>query len=374
MKRSGKPKIRSLMVILVAVVLFLAVGTLSWVVSPLAARVAMLSAALSMPEGSLSVLRERYADLMREQAPLAVPPVSAAPPSSSASLSSAASVVSSSSQADFALPDIPEQYRGAVLEESFAGYEDGPFFQWKNMWLRNYTDCTNADLTAILETPMKMKLTNTDEPQVLIYHTHATESYNPYDSAVYDRRYNWRSTDNNNNMVAVGSVLVDTLRHEGVGVIHDTSQHDYPSYDGSYHNSYDAVVRYLKEYPTIKVVLDLHRDAIERDHHLIVKPTIVLNGEKYAQVMIISNWDDGSGLIPKWRENLRFAAALADQLESTHPGLTRPILFSPRKYNQELSTGALLLEFGSHASTLEEAQRTARLVGKGLAKTLRATM
>ena len=115
------------------------------------------------------------------------------------------------------------------------------------------------------------------------------------------------------------------------------------------------------------MVLDLHRDAIEREGGLIVKPTAEIGGEKYAQLMIVSNCDDGTGLLPNWRENLRFAGAFCARIEREYPGLTRPILFSCRKYNQQLSTGALLLEFGSHANTLEEAKRTAEAAGSALA-------
>ena len=86
--------------------------------------------------------------------------------------------------------------------------------------------------------------------------------------------------------------------------------------------------------------------------------------------MIVSNCDDGSGLLPNWRENLRFAGAFCSKLEQDYPGITRPILFSCRKYNQQLSTGALLLEFGSHANTLEEAKRTAEAAGRCLAALL----
>ncbi len=136
----------------------------------------------------------------------------------------------------------------------------------------------------------------------------------------------------------MGAVLADTLRAQGIGVIQDTTQHDYPSYDGSYERSYQTVKKYLDAYPSIKVVFDVHRDAIERDGGVVVKPTTRVDGKKAAQLMIISNCDDGSGTIPNWRENLRFAGAIADQIEDAHPDVVRPIMFSYRKYNQQLST------------------------------------
>ncbi len=179
-----------------------------------------------------------------------------------------------------------------------SGHDGSAFVALQKAWLRNYTDFSAENIQDILATKMKMRLEYTREPQVLIVHTHATESYNPTDAEVYDKRYNWRSTDNNNNVVAVGAVLADTLRAQGIGVIQDTTQHVYPSYDGSYERSYQTVKKYLDAYPSIKVVFDVHRDAIERDGGVVVKPTTRVDGKKAAQLMIISNCDDGSGTIP----------------------------------------------------------------------------
>lgn len=352
--------------------------------SPLAQRAALFAAVLTMPEGSISTLENRFRDVLE-------PPLGQTPDSQPPSPSKAPqqeddptepknwiwpqdpSELFFPSQMPKVQPEIPTEYKGSLITEDLSGYGGGPFVQKNDMWLRNYTNFSSGELLEILKTPMNMKLGNTEAPQVLIYHTHATESFCPYDSDVYDKRYNWRSTDNNNNMVAVGAVLADTLRKNGIGVVQDTAQHDYPSYNGSYANSYNSVKQYLARYPSIKVVLDLHRDAIEREGGVIVKPTVELFGQKYAQIMIIANCDDGSGLIPHWRENLRFAAALSDRMERATPNLTRPILFSYRRYNQQLSPGALLLEFGSHANTLEEAKRSAVLAGEALAAVLKDT-
>ncbi len=363
-------------------VLWGVLGVILPAISPFLMRTALFSAALTMPEGAANQLKERLGivsdpsarseqpnretpgDLMH---PMAAPDPHL--PAGEPTVVSAPSAPSSDSVHSIQ-PEIPEKYRAKVLTEDMSGKKGGLAFSTSRFWLRNDTSLTEQAIVDMLKHPMGIMLEDTREPQVLIYHTHATESFNPFDAEIYDTRYNWRSTDNNNNMVAVGAVMAQTLREYGIGVIQDTSQHDYPSYDGSYANSYRAIKDYLARYPTIKVVLDLHRDAIERDGRAIVKPTLVVNGKKYAQLMIISNCDDGSGLIPHWRENLRFAAAYSDLLEANTPGITRPLLFSYRKYNQQLSTGALLLEFGSHANTLEEAKNTAVLAGQALAQLL----
>ena len=125
----------------------------------------------------------------------------------------------------------------------------------------------------------------------------------------------------------------------------------------------------LQQYPSIRVVLDIHRDAIQKDNTLI-QPVVEINGKESAQVMIISGCDDGTMNMPNYMQNYHFACRLQENMEGMYAGLTRPILFDYRHYNQDLTTGSLLLEIGTHGNTLEQAQYAGELVGKALAQTL----
>ena len=175
-------------------------------------------------------------------------------------------------------------------------------------------------------------------------------------------------------MLRTGRINAQQLEQAGIAVIHDTTQHDYPSYNGSYERSAETIRQWLEQYPSIKVVLDVHRDAIENPAGNLIKPVAVINGEKTAQVMIIAGCDDGTMNMPNWSENLRWAAALQSTAESMFPGLTRPVFFCYRKYNMDLTTGSLLIEFGSHGNTLEEASRAAVCMGQAIAQTLLGTL
>lgn len=207
------------------------------------------------------------------------------------------------------------------------------------------------------ELPFAVEL-NSSEPQVLIYHTHATECYEAADRSWWDPASTCRSKDKAENMVAVGDVMADALNAAGIHTIHDTTLHDDPSYNGSYASSHAAVERYLQRYPSIKVVLDVHRDAIQRQDGTRIKPVTEINGQKTAQIMIICGADNG-GNLPNYTQNLRFAARLQAQASQMYPSLMRPVLFDYRYYNQDLSYGALLLEVGGHANTLPEAKNAA---------------
>ena len=129
--------------------------------------------------------------------------------------------------------------------------------------------------------------------------------------------------------------------------------------------------QYLAQYPSIKVVLDVHRDAIERENGTRCAPVCSIDGRQAAQVMIICGCDNGTSVqLPAWRQNLRFAAAWERSMEAKYPGLTRPVLFSYRFYNQDLTTGSLLIEIGGHGNNLNEALYAGYLAAQGLADAL----
>ena len=232
--------------------------------------------------------------------------------------------------------------------------------------IRNATRWTEEEVRAILAQPSPVSLACDGTIEVLILSTHATEAYEPGDYGWFDPDYASRSSGTDENVTAVAAALAERLRAHGVGVIHDTTLFDSPSYEGAYDRSRAAAEEWLRICPTIQVILDVHRDALGSDG-VRLKPTALADGEKAAQVMLIAGCDNGEFDMPGWRDNLRFAAALGSSLEELAPGLTRPILFDYRKYNQDLLPGALLVEVGSHGNTLEEAKRSAVLLADAIA-------
>lgn len=255
-----------------------------------------------------------------------------------------------------------------------AHYEQGTgehYIQSGAATVRNCTTLSAGEVAAEMMQPLPFAIVpDSTEPQVLIMHTHATETYELEDKSWCDPAFSARSTDTGINMVAVGAQIAAELNAAGICTVQDTTLHDYPSYNGSYAKSNATVRDYLARYPSIKVVLDVHRDAIQREDGTRVKPVAEINGQTAAQVMIICG-ADVDGNLPNFKQNLRFASRWQDKMESMFPGLTRPVLFDYRYYNQDLTTGSLLIEMGGHANTLAEAQYAGQLVGKALAALLR---
>lgn len=255
----------------------------------------------------------------------------------------------------------------AVEETTYTAAVGGIYLAAGAGVLKNVTELPAAEVAAEIGQPLPFSIeAGSSEPQVLIMHTHTTESYRTGEELWCDPSYPFRSTDNSQNMVAVGAEIAAVLNDAGIATLQDTTQHDYPSYNGSYDRSKVTVERYLEQYPSIKVVLDIHRDAIQRENGSPVSAVAEIGGQKAAQVMIICGADDGTMGMPNYKQNLRFAAALQDRLAAMFPGLARPVLFDYRNYNQQLTTGSLLIEMGSHGNTLEEAKYAGRLVGQAL--------
>ena len=261
---------------------------------------------------------------------------------------------------------------GTVTEQQFGHGSGEKYIPCGAGSIKNNTRQTAADIAAEAAQPLPFAIEkDSAAPQVLIMHTHATESYQTWPDPVFDPGYTARSKSTALNMCAVGEKMAQVLNAAGIRTLHDETLYDAPGYTDSYKRSRAGVQTYLERCPSIKVVLDVHRDAIEDSDGTRVKPVCEIDGESTAQVMVIAGCGNGSSIaLPNWRLNLRFAAEWETAMESAYPGLTRPVLCGYRFYNQDLTTGSLLIEIGGHANTLDEALRAGEYAAKALAAVL----
>lgn len=362
-------KLKRILCVALATVLTVTVAVTNYEHLPkIVTNLAVLSTALALPEGTGGMSKTDTPDL-----PLTPPPLRDENPPDTEAVSDA--IVDIPAAPSY---EVDEDDKGRIIEEKFSSTADKNAVVFGNGTIKNYTEKSLESIEKILETPWGETLTNDSQTvQVLIMHTHTTESYEPYDRDFYDVNYSARTLDENFNMIKVGNAIAKTLSENGIGVVHDTTVHDYPSYNGSYDRSAVTVKTWLERYPTIKVVIDVHRDAIERTLNgetVRVKPTTEIDGKKAAQIMIIAGCDDGTMGMPNYKQNLRFAAALQDRIETDSPSLTRPLMFDYRKYNQNLTTGSILVEMGGHANSLDEAVYSGELLGKSLSTLLKTYM
>ena len=206
-------------------------------------------------------------------------------------------------------------------------------------------------------------------PQVLIIHTHATESYTMPAGAEYEASDTFRTTDTRCNMVRIGDEMAQVLTDAGISVVHDRSLYDYPSYSGAYNRSLASIESYLQKYPSISFVLDVHRDAVQDANGQQFK--LLCGEDKNAAQLEFVIGSNGGGLSHDlWRENLKLACAVQETLYRDYPTLMRPITVRNSRYNQHKTTGSLLVEVGTAGNSLEEAVNGARLFAAGFAETI----
>ncbi len=258
---------------------------------------------------------------------------------------------------------------GAISEYQYIN--DGVTDKYQNIRVKNVNK-TAIDIRKLLSEEIDLSVKK-DEPSVLIFHTHTTETYQILDRGFYQQGFLTRTDDSGKNMIRVGRAIVQQIEQAGFTVIHDTAIYD-KTYTGAYGKSRAGVEKYLKENPSIKIVLDIHRDAIQRSDGTKIKATAEIEGKKAAQIMIISGCQEEGNPVenfPDWEKNLVFAVHLQKQLEDLFPGITRPLYFSPRKYNMDLTECSLLVEVGTDANTLEEAVYTGKCLGKAISEMLK---
>ncbi len=226
--------------------------------------------------------------------------------------------------------------------------------------LLEFQDFSDVDPNpeALLQLPLDWELWG-EEPTVLILHTHATESYTPTED--YTESSDFRTLDEKYNVISVGEHLAELLYEEGICVLHDKTLHDYPSYNGSYANARQTLARYLEEYPSIRLVLDLHRDAMSDSSGNQLGYTVSTEKGTAAQVMLVVG-SNHSG----WKTNAALAAKLQVQLEKLCPGICRPLVFRQSRFNQDLSQGAVLVELGAAGNTRQEALLSAEYIADAI--------
>ena len=227
--------------------------------------------------------------------------------------------------------------------------------------------CSYAvDKRALLQRPSTLDFSQ-DGPKVLIVHTHSSEAYTQEAGWEYTPSDTLRTEDAARSVIRVGDEIAAILNERGIETLHDTALNDYPSYNGAYARMQTTIERYLAEFPSIQMVIDVHRDAASDETGAPVALTKTVNGESCAKLMLVVGTDEGGLEHPNWQENLANAIKLQALINRAAPGLCRDLDLRTERFNQNLTPGSMLCEFGSTGNTLAEAIRSARIFGAALA-------
>ena len=256
------------------------------------------------------------------------------------------------------LPDEPSMFYGGIAAPQLSTIDNSSPISGEGILIKNNSGL-EFDLEALLREPLEVSLAE-EGPSVLIIHTHSSESYTKAAGEKFEESDPYRTEDKAYNIIAVGEALADALAARGISVIQDRGLNDYPSYAGAYGRSLETAKRYLAEYPSISLIIDLHRDAMEMAEGSQFKTIADINGELCSQVMLVVG-TNGSGLAhPAWHENFKLALRLQHEMNRSYPTLARPINIAEHRYNQHVTSGALLLEIGATGNTLQESLKAAQ--------------
>ena len=246
--------------------------------------------------------------------------------------------------------------------------------KWENpKYLRKYiyqidstTMAMDGELNGKVLLNMDLKLKKSEKPQILIYHTHGSETYRGS-----------KKGKKSDTVIGVGDVLVKNLRKKNIEVIHDRNIYDVKNgkeeRSKAYNYAANAIEDHLKKYPSIKVVIDLHRDGVSEQTKLVTTQ----KGRRMAQIMFFngmsrtaSNGDIKYLRNPNKQMNLAFSLQLQAQAAKKYPGFTRKIYMKGYRYNLHYRGRSLLVEVGAQNNTLSQAKASMSLLAELLSDVL----
>ena len=204
-------------------------------------------------------------------------------------------------------------------------------------------------------------------PAVLILHTHGTEAYSPDGADEYDSSSSFRSYDPGESVVAVGRTIAAELTSRGIGVVHADTMFDLEDYNTAYDRAAEAIRRYIKKYPSISYVLDVHRDAMITSEGVNLRPISESGGEAAAQIMLVVGTDYAGSGHSTWEKNLSFAIRMQARIAEYDGSLMRAINLRSASFNEQYTPQSLLVEVGTAANSLAEATRSARILANAMA-------
>lgn len=219
----------------------------------------------------------------------------------------------------------------------------------------------SVDAAALLSEPVYKKR---GEKTVLIMHTHTSEAYADSAAAAGD---SYRNQNEETNIISVGNVIEQALLNRGIGVIHDKTYHDYPSYSGAYRRALETINGNLSKYPSVTFVFDVHRDAMQDASGQYMKTQYIKDGVESAQALLVVGTDANGLEHPNWRENLRYALRIQKKMNEKYPGLARPLHLRKERFNGHACPGEMIIEVGSNGNTAEEARIAAKYIAECIA-------
>lgn len=207
--------------------------------------------------------------------------------------------------------------------------------------------------------------------KVLIYHTHITESYAKSDNFTYTESTVFRTEEMGKNVSHIGSMLKDELTKSGIFVTHDTTNFEPPKLGTAYSRSLVMLENRIKTDGEYDIYIDIHRDAYDLENDVIV-----VDGKRIAKVMLVVGTGQGNNgkpilPLPDYKSNYAFAKQITDNINSLCSGLAKDVRVNKSRYNQHISTKAILIEMGYTGNNMEEVENAVPYVAKAISQMIK---
>lgn len=225
----------------------------------------------------------------------------------------------------------------------------------------NGVKINNSTKYTLTEDMLNPDSISVNKNKILIYHTHTCESYTPTEQNNYEASGTFRTIDLNYSVARVGDELTNQLKSYGCNVIHNTTYHDYPAYNGSYSRSLQTAQDILKDNSDTDIVIDLHRDAIADETYA---PKVKIGEEYASQLMFVMGSNTSNSAHKNWNDNFKFAIKVQRKANELYPGLFKPIILRNSEYNQHIAKAACIIEVGATGNTLEESMNSMKYLAK----------
>lgn len=223
-----------------------------------------------------------------------------------------------------------------------------------NVSVLNYSDNRSIDVESMFN---KVITLTKESDSILLYNTHTSESYANSDKYKFSYDGTYRSRNASFNMLAITEELKSNLLQKDFKVVHDTTPHDYGTYESAYSKSRITVKKDLTQIGNVGISIDVHRDAAA---DLTYAPTVDINGVKIAQCMIVLGIGTDTLSNPYWQDNMALALQLQKIGNDYYPGLFKSMLVRNSVYNQDLNKFSILIEIGATGNTIDQALLSTR--------------
>ncbi len=264
------------------------------------------------------------------------------------------------SQEDEQIIAVMRNSRNEEMNYKETNYDNYQKVSIRGVTILNYSSNKTIDYSSLFKREI---ILNKDTDKILLYNTHTSETFANSENYKFGYTGTYRTTDARYNMLNIAQKLKDNLEKKNIKVVHDTTPHDYGSYNNAYKMSRKTLESHLQKDSNYGICIDVHRDAAG---DLTKGYTVDVNGKPAAQLSIVIGMGTSKNPNKYAVDNLSLAMQIVEVANKKYPGLLKKIIIKNSKYNQDFKRYSLLIECGFTGNKIEEVEYSTELLSNVL--------